>query len=195
VIGIKQIKFLKDDGQDSYISHRRILSVANFIFSSVRGMNKFHAFLISTCMYALFIFYLSSLSSPPCPSDVGFLRGVLRELIKLFEEIGVEFLVYPLYLPYRYPDKFAHLILYMVFGLLLHFTLKNARNPVMTRYAAVLAVIFGTIYGITDEIHQAFVPFRTPSYADLIADIVGLALAQALVFMYARFRSMLGASL
>jgi len=45
-------------------------------------------------------------------------------------------------------------------------------------------VLIGTLYGISDEIHQFFVPFRSPSATDLLADFLGLILAQFLFFSY-----------
>lgn len=36
-------------------------------------------------------------------------------------------------------------------------------------------------YGVTDEIHQSFVPGRFPSVGDLVADAVGAALGAGLV--------------
>ena len=144
--------------------------------------DKFKLFMILTIAYAVFIFYLSSLSSPPSPSDLGFLRGFLRESIQLLEDLGLKFLIYPFYLIYLYPDKFEHLILYMFFGLLLHLTIRNSRN--FSKYASSFSVLIGTLYGISDEIHQFFVPFRSPSATDLLADFLGLILAQFLFFSY-----------
>jgi hypothetical protein len=40
-----------------------------------------------------------------------------------------------------------------------------------------LAWILATGWGVIDEIHQAFVPLRTPELADLAADSVGALLA------------------
>lgn len=39
--------------------------------------------------------------------------------------------------------------------------------------AALLAAAFATAYGVTDEIHQMFVPGRTPSVTDALANAAG----------------------
>ena len=39
------------------------------------------------------------------------------------------------------------------------------------------AWVIATLYGVSDEIHQAFVPLRTPDVRDVIADATGAALA------------------
>ncbi len=36
-----------------------------------------------------------------------------------------------------------------------------------------LSVVSASLYGVSDEIHQSFVPFREASIADVIADILG----------------------
>ena len=49
------------------------------------------------------------------------------------------------------------------------------------RRAAVLAVLAAALYGIIDEGHQAFVPGRTVSPADLLLDVIGALFAVAIV--------------
>ncbi len=36
-----------------------------------------------------------------------------------------------------------------------------------------LSAVSASLYGISDEIHQSFVPFREAEVADVIADILG----------------------
>jgi VanZ family protein len=55
-------------------------------------------------------------------------------------------------------------------------------RPVSVTVAA-SAVLFSTAYGLTDEIHQHFVPPRQMDGLDLLADASGAALAA--VIMYA----------
>jgi len=133
-----------------------------------------------TCVYALIIFYLSSLSAPPGPPSIEFLYAVVHVL----EDLGLESFIYPFYFAYRYPDKFAHLILYMGLGILLYLTLSSSRREVLSKYAAPLSIAIGTLYGLTDEIHQSFVLYRSASSKDLFADFAGLLCAQLLVVIY-----------
>ena len=142
--------------------------------------SKIHLFGVLTCLYAGFIFYLSSLSAPPGPPSIEFLSGVVHVL----ENLGLEPIMYPFYFAYRYPDKFAHLILYMGLGILLYLTLSSSRREVLIKYAAPLAITIGTLYGLTDELHQSFVAYRSASSMDLVADFVGLLCAQLLIVIY-----------
>ena len=141
---------------------------------------KNHLLVALACLYAGFIFYLSSLSAPPGPPSIGFLYGI----VPFFADLGLESLLFPLYFAYRYPDKFAHAILYMGFGLLLYLALRSSRKDVLIKYAAPLSIVIGTLYSITDEIHQSFVPYRSATSMDLVADFVGLLSAQLLILIY-----------
>lgn len=60
-------------------------------------------------------------------------------------------------------DKLAHALAYLVLGAL--GSLATGSRPA----GALLAVL----YGISDEIHQSFVPGRFPDLWDLVADSVG----------------------
>ncbi|VVB85553.1 Uncharacterised protein [uncultured archaeon] len=145
--------------------------------------NRFRVFLSLTLIYGLFIFYLSSRSSLGDPLSVfDFLH--LRSLESLLESIkhsDLKYLLYPFYIFSVYPDKVEHIILYAGFGFLLSFTLKNCSNPLVRNHALIFAVIIGTIYGASDEFHQSFVPGRTASIGDLLADSIGILIAQAIV--------------
>ena len=74
-----------------------------------------------------------------------------------------------------YIDKIAHLGLYAGLGFLclwsLQGTLATSRNHLF--FIAMAAVI---AYGLSDEMHQMFVPGRSAEFGDLIADALGGAL-------------------
>jgi VanZ family protein len=57
------------------------------------------------------------------------------------------------------------------------------------RIAAMLALLSTSLYGASDEWHQAFVPLRTSDVADWIADTTGGALA---ILLYALVRLYVG---
>lgn len=141
---------------------------------------KFCIFATITCTYAVFLFYLSSLSFPPAPPDLGFLYAFAYRL----EDLGLSFLIYPFYFAYRHPDKFAHFVLYFGLGLLLKPTLSSSSNGVVSKYAVPFSIAIGTLYGATDEFHQSFVPYRSASSMDLYADFLGLLFAQILILFY-----------
>ncbi|MBN2846869.1 MAG: VanZ family protein [Coriobacteriia bacterium] len=64
----------------------------------------------------------------------------------------------------------GHFVLYATLGGLYFLTLRT----VMTRPSArVVAVVLASLYGLTDEFHQAFVPGRMPDPADWLVDTAG----------------------
>ena len=79
----------------------------------------------------------------------------------------------------------AHLVLYGVLALLLYWALSAAAagdQAGQGLFVAALAFALTVLYGVSDELHQAFVPGRTASEADLLVDAIGglLGLAGAL---------------
>jgi VanZ like family len=70
-------------------------------------------------------------------------------------------------------DKLLHLVEYGILGALLYRAFRWASGPKIAASAVVLAILAGSIYGMTDEAHQAFVPMRTASLLDWIADTIG----------------------
>jgi VanZ family protein len=81
-------------------------------------------------------------------------------------------------------DKIAHGIEFAVLGLILAWALRR-RAPDRGRGAiAVATVVLSTLYGVTDEFHQRFVPGRDVSLADLAADIVGAMFGAASLWLF-----------
>ena len=66
-------------------------------------------------------------------------------------------------------DKVAHFGAYAVLGLLL------AWASLESRLAAGWPVLLGLAYAASDEVHQYFVPGRSPDVADWMADALGVA--------------------
>ena len=92
-------------------------------------------------------------------------------------------------LPGRFLDKVLHLGVYAVLGALFARALAGGRLTAATRVHALLAVVLSTLYGITDEWHQSFVPGRTPDAMDVAADALGACLGALGVLVLARMRS------
>lgn len=67
-------------------------------------------------------------------------------------------------------DKVLHLCAYMVLAFLFSLSLRQSG---IRKYVFLLAILLTSVYGISDEIHQSFVPGRDPSFGDLLADAVG----------------------
>lgn len=81
-------------------------------------------------------------------------------------------------------DKVHHLLAYMGMGLMSWRSFRHwIRSPIIL---AIASIAFCSLYGITDEWHQTFIPGRNASVLDWVADSVGAMLAQLGLLKYAR---------
>lgn len=80
----------------------------------------------------------------------------------------------------EFSDKIAHVILYTVLGYFLTRAMRS-KGGLPGRAPLAATFVLGVAYGLTDELHQAFVPGRTPDPADLLADAAGVAMG---IFVY-----------
>jgi hypothetical protein len=69
-------------------------------------------------------------------------------------------------------DKVAHAVAYGLLAFLLRLAFRRG-NGWQALPASVAAVVLAAIYGITDEVHQLFVPTRQSDLLDWIADAAG----------------------
>ncbi len=147
------------------------------------NISKYHIFALLSIIYASFIFYLSSLNDPTILTSEITNFQFIYSLIGFFEEQDVEVAVDFLLFSYEHFDKIVHMILYFGLGILLHLTFSNSDNKTLKHYAPFFAILIGIFYGITDEVHQSFVPGRSANTLDLFANGIGLALAQAIFWI------------
>ncbi len=74
-------------------------------------------------------------------------------------------------------DKILHAGVYGVMALLALRAFRHAAGARGERSALVRAVATAVLYGMSDELHQAFVPNRHPELWDLAADAIGAVMA------------------
>lgn len=115
-------------------------------------MRKFFKYWLPVIIWALIIFKLSSGSLP----TVG-------------ESYWDDFAF----------KKFSHIFFYAVFGVLNYRALLQ--YPKMRANTVFMAIFISFLYGISDEIHQSFIPGRGPHIRDVLFDTIGATLG---VFIY-----------
>lgn len=76
-------------------------------------------------------------------------------------------------------DKLTHLLSYGGLGLLAARACAGGIGRPVTVASALVAVALGSGYGLTDEIHQMFVPLRRVELFDWYADTAGAAAGTA----------------
>ncbi len=67
-------------------------------------------------------------------------------------------------------DKVVHTGVYMPLAFLFYRSLEKSGTR---KYIFITAFLFASLYGITDEIHQIFVPGRDAAIGDALADSTG----------------------
>ena len=83
-------------------------------------------------------------------------------------------------------DKGAHVVAYEALGGALLRALARGRSAAMTPARIAAAAALATLYGLSDELHQRFVPGRTPDLLDVVADALGGVAGAAAVALVAR---------
>ena len=81
---------------------------------------------------------------------------------------------------FPYIDKLVHLVAYALLGVLFYrayrIHIKNNLKLVM-----LLSIASSSLYGVTDELHQHYVPYRNADLIDVLADVLGSILG---VYVY-----------
>ena len=70
-------------------------------------------------------------------------------------------------------DIVFHLFIYLILGFSFARALKNSYANITASKIIFFTIIFAVIYGISDELHQAFVPNRCVSGFDVFIDGMG----------------------
>jgi VanZ family protein len=86
-----------------------------------------------------------------------------------------------------YFDKLLHIGGYSLLGLLFCRAYRSRWPIASGRSLARLAVLSAALFGLSDEIHQSFVPFRTADAWDVLADALGAALGVGFYFALLSF--------
>ena len=73
----------------------------------------------------------------------------------------------------KFSDKFLHFVVFGVLAVLIWHSIINSRINYLHQKAAAAAIIFTSVYGIIDELHQILVPGRICSTMDWLADTLG----------------------
>ena len=134
---------------------------------------------VFVALWAAFIFFMSSNTSTGLNEGLGVFSRIYQVMKDVQASLlgpGVDVL-----------SSIAHFCEYTVFGALL----ANAlRCHMPLGRACVLAIVCGSLYGVTDEFHQLFVPGRAGKLTDVLIDCIGVSLITAVLWL--RFKRMEG---
>lgn len=113
------------------------------------GWRRFVVYWGPVVSYAGLIFYLSAQSHPD--DDLPSLFGAVN-------------------------DKVLHALEYAGLGGLCYRAFRWGTSGSMAARAVFFSILTASLYGVTDEVHQLFVPFRESSWQDWLADVTGSVL-------------------
>jgi hypothetical protein len=85
-------------------------------------------------------------------------------------------------------DKLIHGVIFSVFCFLWYRAFRyQTRFPWLARYPLTSSILLTIMYGISDEIHQLFVPGRSSEVFDVVADTAGGILCAIVLIAWPRF--------
>lgn len=88
-------------------------------------------------------------------------------------------------------DKLLHFGEYALLAFLVNRALMLLRPSASPRVLTLIAIALATSFGVTDEVHQYFVPRRDASFYDLVADFLGSVAGAMAYAAWADLRSRL----
>ena len=122
------------------------------------SQRKFRVSLTAVCYYVVVIAYMAGiyyLSSLPLSANQS--KGISKSTRQIITNI-------------------AHVPLYGILAFLLLRAFNRGKNNLEHRslISYYLAFAIGTLFAISDEVHQSFVPGRTASLLDVLLDVLGI---------------------
>ncbi len=155
--------------------YNRHLAQQSFSIKTTRASNvkfvekilksHFTVYWLPVIFYAFLIFYLSSISA------LSELPG-MRSGPDTFADMGLISEFWP---------RLTHAIEYGIFSVLIFRAANNSKKAWLREAPFLWAILFASLYGISDELHQYFIPARSCSIIDWIADTIGVAVAQYMI--------------
>jgi VanZ family protein len=79
--------------------------------------------------------------------------------------------------PFPGIDKIGHMMLYGTLAGTVIFAFSPRQRDTRPQRVLFLTMVFSLLYGISDEFHQSFIPGRSASVLDVLADCGGAAIA------------------
>jgi VanZ family protein len=83
-------------------------------------------------------------------------------------------------------DKVLHFLGYALLGALLLRAFDTTSISHRLNLIFVLSVLLSGLYGVSDEFHQSFVPYRDASAMDALADFLGGAFGAGVFFLWVK---------
>ena len=136
----------------------------------IDSIKHFFVYWFPVLIHICLIFYLSSLSA--LSEFPGMQQGP-----ESFREMGMESDFWP---------RLAHVLEYGLLSALIFRAAINSRREWLRVKPFLWAILFSSLYGISDELHQAYVVCRSCNVYDWLSDVCGASIAQIIIFVTRR---------
>lgn len=130
-------------------------------------------------------FIIFGFSSQDGEASGGLSRNITNKILQLsnkYKDMGQEKKEKIADRTERIIRKIAHFSIYTLVGLLLMGLLSTYK--IKENWRIILSVLLGMIYAVSDEIHQSFIPGRTPQITDVYIDTLGVVLGVLLILLF-----------
>lgn len=107
---------------------------------------------LALCAYCAFIFFMSSIPGSNLPR-----------------------------MPFLSADKLLHAVVYAGLAALISIGMRRSNTSAPAWAHVLFPVLFSALYGLSDEIHQYYVPTRLFDWNDFAADALGAVVMQAIL--------------
>lgn len=142
-------------------------------------------FILWTLVVSLMAFIFVMSSEPATDSSVtsgNTLRVLLNIFYPSFKEMDAVQQQKIIEANQHFIRKTAHFTLYTVMGILV--SLAVAQH---IKKFSLISYAIGTLYAVTDEIHQLYVPGRSGQLSDVLLDCAGVLLGCIIIFILYRY--------
>lgn len=137
-------------------------------------------YILAPVFWMAVIFTLSHQPAAVSSGQSGVIVGHLQQAIPGVSTAILTFLV----------RKSAHIIAYFILGILMYRALRITIRRWRTRTVASFALLSCSLYAVTDEIHQLFVPGRSGELRDVMIDSIAALVGVGLCTWMMRWRSL-----
>lgn len=90
---------------------------------------------------------------------------------------------------FEFSDKVLHFFAYAVLGVLFYRAYQTLRIKGDPRMLILISIVSASLYGVSDEIHQYFVPFRDAGIWDVVANTLGAICGVSLYHIWVASRA------
>ncbi len=147
-------------------------------------------FIILSILCMTVIFFFSSENSDESSQTSGnIVKLILRHVVPDFTELSAARQKELIHSAQFIVRKLAHFTIYTTLGLLL--SMSMGRRKFLSRQT-LLALTAGTVYAVSDEIHQSLIPGRSCELRDVMIDtsgvLTGIVISMIIFMIVKRYR-------